>query len=561
VTRPGSSADTAPYIVVGPVLRYVDQTTATVWVETDRPCVVEILGHSSPTWDLYDHHYALVVVEGLAPASRTPYQVLLDGLVAWPLAGDVQPPSVISTLGDETQARVAFGSCRRAAPFDPASLRAVGADALVALAQRMMGGGHDDWPHLLLLVGDQVYADDPSPALKKRLRELHDHDQREPDVQAPDGDDVREEIVGFEEYTWLYHESWRTPAVRWLLSTVPTCMILDDHDLRDDWNSSWSWRQEMTAKTWWQDRVVGAFSSYWVYQHLGNLAPGELAKDEIYQQIRQAPDAAARERLLADFVLLADSDPDVTRWSFHRDVGRTRLVVLDSRCSRRLDPADRAIVDDVEWQWFREVTDVDVDHLLIGTSLPVLLLHGVHHLEGWSEAIAEGAWGGWGKWLGEQLRLKVDLEHWAAFHASFDAMVTRVQEVAARPNPPASVLWLSGDVHCSYLANARVNGVDARRTSVWQLTMSPFRNPLQRWVRVANGRLDRGAAPAVLAWLAKRAGVHDPAMSWEVAHGPWFDNGVMTVVLDGRTAGVEVEHARVVAGTQVLDRTLTQPLT
>ena len=34
-----------PYVVVGPLLRYVDQDSATVWVETDRPCVVEVLGH------------------------------------------------------------------------------------------------------------------------------------------------------------------------------------------------------------------------------------------------------------------------------------------------------------------------------------------------------------------------------------------------------------------------------------------------------------------------------------------------------------------------------------
>ncbi|WP_426561828.1 alkaline phosphatase D family protein [Angustibacter sp. McL0619] len=561
MTRPGSSADTAPYIVVGPVLRFVDQSSATIWVEVDRACVVEVLGHAAPTWDLYGHHYALVVVEGLAAASRTPYEVHLDGQLAWPQAGDVQPPSVIRTLGDETVARVAFGSCRRAAPFDRRSLRVVGADALVALAERMMGGGFELWPDLLLLVGDQVYADDPSPALKKRLRELHDHDQRETAAQGPDSDDVREEIVDFEEYTWLYHESWRTPAVRWLLATLPTCMILDDHDLRDDWNSSWSWRQEMTAKTWWRDRVVGAFSSYWVYQHLGNLSPVDLAEDVVYQQVRDVADATTRERLLADFVLQADAEPDTARWSFHRDLGRTRLVVLDSRCSRRLDPGDRAIVDDLEWEWFREVTDVDVDHLLVGTSLPVLLLHGVHHLEGWSEAVAEGAWGRWGMWLGEQVRLKVDLEHWAAFRQSFDSMVTLVQEVAGRPNPPASLLWLSGDVHCSYLATAHVGGVDAARTTVRQLTMSPFRNPLQNWVRVANGRLDHRFARAVLGWLARRAGVREPAMTWDVDHGPWFDNGVMTVVLDGRSASVEVEHARVVAGRQVLDRTLTLPLT
>ncbi|MGN6611218.1 MAG: alkaline phosphatase D family protein [Angustibacter sp.] len=560
-----TSAD-GPSVVVGPLLRYVGDTTATLWVETDRPCEVEVLGHRTRTWDVHDHHYALVVVEGLEPDSRNPYEVRLDGQVAWPEPGSPHPPSVIHTLGDDDRLRLAFGSCRRAAPFDRHTLRTVGADALVALAQRMMAGDDGHWPHALLLAGDQVYADEPSPALKERLRRLHDLGERVQDAderreRGYRDPEVREEIVDFEEYTWLYHESWRTPSVRWLLSTLPTAMILDDHDLRDDWNSSWSWRQETSAKPWWRDRVVGAFSSYWVYQHLGNLSPRELEDDELYRQVRDAPDGATRAQLLADFSLRADTEPDTARWSFVRDFGRTRLVVLDSRCSRRLDPDDRAMVDDKEWAWFREVTAADVDHLLIGTSLPFLLVHGVHHLEGWDEAIAQGAWGEPGRRLGEQLRRAVDLEHWAAFRGSFDAMVELVQSVAGRERPPASVLWLSGDVHCSYIATADVEGVDDERTAIVQLTMSPFRNPLGPFIRRANRWLDRPAVAGTLRWLARRAGVRDPGIAWDVDGGPWFSNGVMTVDIAGRRAAVEVEHAHVVQGSQVLDRTLTRTLT
>ncbi len=547
-----------PYVVVGPLLRYVDDTTATVWVEANRPCEVEVLGHTERTWELHGHHYALVVIEGLEPDTRTPYTVRLNGIQAWPEPGSRQPPSVIRTVADDTHLRLAFGSCRRAAPFDRRSLRAVGADALVALAERMMGGGYEQWPHALLLAGDQVYADDPSPAMKQRLHRLHELGGRRGEGET---DDVLDEIIDFEEYTWLYQESWRTPAVRWLLSTVPTCMILDDHDLRDDWNSSWSWRREIEQKPWWRARVVGAFSSYWVYQHLGNLSPTALAEDEVYRKVREAPDAATREQLLADFAWRADREPDTARWSFHRDFGRTRLVVLDSRCSRDLDPEHRTMVDAKEWSWFTDVTEADVDHLLIGTSLPFLLLHGVHHLEGWDEATAEGAWGRPGRRMGEYLRRALDLEHWAAFRRSFNAMVARIAEIGGRERPPASVMWLSGDVHCSYLASARVEGVDPERTSVHQLTMSPFRNPLEPWVRVANAWFERRPVVAALAWVARRAGVRDPGITWQVPHGPWFDNGVMTVAIDGRTASVEVEHAKVVGGAQVLDRTLTQTLT
>ena len=38
----------APVLVLGPLLRYVSETVATIWAETDRACRVEILGRELP---------------------------------------------------------------------------------------------------------------------------------------------------------------------------------------------------------------------------------------------------------------------------------------------------------------------------------------------------------------------------------------------------------------------------------------------------------------------------------------------------------------------------------
>ena len=149
------------------------------------------------------------------------------------------PPSVIRTPDPDAPYRLAFGSCRRSAPFDDEHLDELGADALVALAGRMAAAPHDSWPDILLLLGDQVYADEPSDEIVARLG----------GPTATRDRDVADEIQNFEEYTWLYEEAWTAPAVRWLFSTVPTGMLLDDHDLRDDWNTSLSWRREVTAPT------------------------------------------------------------------------------------------------------------------------------------------------------------------------------------------------------------------------------------------------------------------------------------------------------------------------
>ena len=69
--------------------------------------------------------------------------------------------------------------------------------------------------------------------------------------------------------------------------------------------------------------------------------------------------------------------------------------------------------------WLDEQMRGDVDHLLVGTSLPFLLPAGLHHLEAFSEALAGGAWGERGGRMGEKLRQGVDLEHWGAFQDGF----------------------------------------------------------------------------------------------------------------------------------------------
>src|SRR5919106_269057 len=49
-------------LVLGPVVRFVDPEEATVWVETDRPCEVQVLGAASSTFAVDGHHYALVCI-------------------------------------------------------------------------------------------------------------------------------------------------------------------------------------------------------------------------------------------------------------------------------------------------------------------------------------------------------------------------------------------------------------------------------------------------------------------------------------------------------------------
>ena len=82
---------------LGPLLRYVGETEATVWVETDSPCEVTVLGTTERTFCVSGHHYAMLVLEGLQPGGRHEYGVHLDGEAAWPEgnepAGVIRPPT------------------------------------------------------------------------------------------------------------------------------------------------------------------------------------------------------------------------------------------------------------------------------------------------------------------------------------------------------------------------------------------------------------------------------------------------------------------------------------
>jgi hypothetical protein len=548
-------ARTMPQLVLGPLLRYVGETEAVVWVETDRACEVEVLGTRAPTFCVCGHHYALVRCGGLERGTWHEYEVRLDGDRVWPLEADGFPASAFQTYPKDGPLEVVFGSCRVAAPNEPPySLRkdedprGREVDALHTLAVRMRDQPREEWPDVLLMIGDQVYADELSPQTREFVEARRD-------TSKPPGD----QVLDFDEYAELYRESWSDPAIRWLLSTVSTAMVFDDHDVHDDWNISQAWLDEMRRHEWWDRHILGAFASYWVYQHIGNLAPGHHADDELLQRVQAADDA---EGILEEFAYRADRGTSGTRWSYCRDLGRTRVVVIDSRAGRVLEEGRRSMLDEDEWSWVDDHVTGGFDHLVVATSLPWLLGRGMHFVEAWSEAVAGGAWGAPLAPLGERARRAADLEHWAAFQESFVRLAELLRAVAAgeRGSAPASIVVVSGDVHHAYLCEVAFKS--GAGSPVYQAVCSPYRNPLdsreRRIIRLALSRPFEAAARL----LARSAGVHDPPIRWRfVGDGPWFDNQVATLTVDGTRLAARLERAVPVDGTNArLETVLSRQL-
>jgi hypothetical protein len=478
--------------------------------------------------------------------------VLLGGRRVWPLEDSGFPASTITTPpispaadgnAEPTPVRIAFGSCRWAAP--PIGERdAAGPDALDTLAARLAADPGAARPDVLLLLGDQVYADETSKATRTRLAARRD-------LAEPPG----AEVADYEEYTHLYDESWRDPEVRWLLSTVPSCMIFDDHDVVDDWNTSAAWLASVRSTPWWHERIVSGLASYWVYQHLGNLSPADLAADPVYAAVRADPDGT---EVLRRFAAEADADPTRTRWSYRRVFGRVRLLMVDTRAARVLDEERRSMLDDKEAHWVREEALADpgsYDHLLIGTSLPWLLPPLIHDAEEWDAALCR---------FGENLRRRSDLEHWAAFPDSFRRLTELIREAGSGPDAPATVCVLSGDVHHAYIAeptwpaDAPGPGPGAR---ILQLTCSPVHNSVPALLRTGF-RFGWSRAGRRLGRLLARHGRTGPApIRWRKTGGPWFGNQLMTLTLHGRNAALTLVQAREKAAGAQLETVLEQTLT
>ena len=530
-----------PEVLVGPLLRYADESQATVWVETDEACEVEVLGFTEPTFCVEGHHYALVCIHDLAPGTENAYEVKLDGELAWPDPDSDLPPPCIRTLSAETDLRVSFGSCRMAVPHEPPHTHSQDehdegreVDALHVLAKELIRDPKGRWPNLLFLLGDQVYVDEGSPKTREFIRSRRDT-SKEPG----------EEVLDFEEYTHLYRESWTDPLVRWLFSTVPTAMLIDDHDMSDDWNISRTWVEEMEQKEWWQVRLVAGFATYWIYQHMGNLSPSELADDKTWNEVRENREDATE--VVRDYACRAHYNRDGIRWSFCRDLCRTRVIAMDNRGGRVLEEDRRSIFDDPERDWVWDKAKGDFDHLILGTSVPLLMTRSFHWLEAWNEKVVEGeAWGSAAAKLGEKMRRSVDFDHWSAFGFSFAKMTELLRRTGSGEwgEPPATIVICSGDVHHAYLADVAFRRSDGVQSAIYQAVCSPFRNPLdaneRRVIRLATTK----PVEALTRAMAKAAGVPDPDMRWRFIEGPYFDNQVATLHFEGRRAEIILEKTK-----------------
>ena len=119
-----------------------------------------------------------------------------------------------------------------------------------------------------------------------------------------------------------------------------------------------------------------------------------------------------------------------------------------------------------------------------------------------------------------------------------------LEEVAAGKHgkPPSTIVMLSGDVHHAYLAEVAFRKSVGAQSAVYQATCSPFRNGLST-TGARDGRASRAVVGGQLIGnvLCRAAGVPPARIRWRIDEGPWFDNQVATLELDGPSARFRLE--------------------
>jgi hypothetical protein len=82
------------------------------------------------------------------------------------------------------------------------------------------------------------------------------------------------------------------------------------------------------------------------------------------------------------------------------------------------------------------------------------------------------------------------------------------------------------------------------RSAVYQAVCSPLRNPLNRRERYSMRAAASRPAHALMRGLARAAGVRDPSVRWRsLDGGPWFDNQVASLRIDGRSNVMRLDKA------------------
>ncbi|MEY2514065.1 MAG: hypothetical protein QOJ89_1423, partial [bacterium] len=453
-------------------------------------------GAALPSGQLLAYDLEIVTASGT--------KLRLDSRANPDLAGDdriAYPPYSLPTffVAPATSVNLLHGSCRKVHGDDDDAFAGVDAVLSASVADLVKR------PSALFLTGDQIYADDVHEAMAKPLddlgRRVVGFDELVPaypgkpavaistltdgnrghllaDVFTADHPDnikkssARNQLVGFADFVAMHLLHWNRAvwpatipgadqnirafrssltAVRRGMANIPTYMMLDDHEVTDDWNRTKGWQAKAEASPLGRRIIANGIVAFWALQGCGNdpAAP--------------PPDAVALGAATAAFFAgRGQGDPTVYEKAAlaFRDFSfvaptHPKAVVVDMRTTRGPDAGD--LVDG-------RAPDPGAPCEILGkrgVDAFIERAKAVCEPGGLLVVVAPAPVVGYAQWERPQefvaeLDIKplnadvVDLESWHGNPAAYHRFLLAITEEVK----PGATLFLSGDVHFAHVAKA-----------------------------------------------------------------------------------------------------------
>ncbi len=267
-------------------------------------------------------------------------------------------------------------------------------------------------PSFVLMVGDQIYADKLNRHVPLGLADT------------------------FEEFQERYLSAFGSRNMRKLLQSIPNYMILDDHEIEDNWS---------------QDRLGEAQA-----RKVFHLAIGSYRSYQWCHSPRNYGD-----RLYYDF-----------------NCGNYPFFVIDTRTQRYMDDIEDDLADnhllgrpaqdknepnqlDLLLAWL-SAQDKKVPKFIVSSSVfapnPIFAREGrFEHLEGEEK-------------LRKDAKAKQKSDSWPAFPHTRRAILQKIVDENIQ-----NVIFVSGDIHCSNVAEIEFSGTqDAKKLKAFSITSSAF---------------------------------------------------------------------------------------
>ncbi len=471
-------------LLVGPIVRATNTASVVIWVELSHACIItlrtapytdqenEAGSVSVHTITVGGRHYAAPQLHGLQPATWYRYELFTeDGTLTDPSSPLLQCFRTLDHVeidAERAQQRASlrfiYGSCRKLDRAADDTFNALGAWLLRHFEQREQA-----WPHLLLLIGDQIYADEP-PSQFMELRQ---------DISADDRMTIFTAFARLYEYVWTAEK-----GVRQVLATLPTYMIFDDHELLNNWGVFPGWKEQMIRRGL-EALLIDALVAYWIYQGWGNLLQRENSQHPLVK-IMQAAEKSGEDALEALRASIRDNFYGRNELDWHYTLPTMPpLFVTNTRADRtsifgsiKTDAfyAPMHIMGEQQMIALRNwMQRHDTEMTIVVSSVPVLmppLIGLIEYITGvrlWqrSNPLLH--------WIGKQLArlqlqvvLRGSFDHWPIFGASWNELLQMLKK------RERDILLLGGDVHFSYAAEGRRAG----RSAFYQLVSTPFQNTL-----------------------------------------------------------------------------------